>query len=163
MSRAVIERELVAPLAKELKMPGLLRGYEQLAGQARELFERPPLHLAPPEQAQPKGGGPARQAGHHHDRGAELVGQAKEAFGRGLAPKPAKSASEIVGVTAHRCGSASDEVRPPRRLTRRRCSSCSSTSLTTHPLSSSAVQGLRKGSSAARPRAMRPSRPRCRR
>lgn len=36
MSRAAIKRELVAPIAKELKMPGLLRGYEQLARQARE-------------------------------------------------------------------------------------------------------------------------------
>ena len=36
MSRAAIKRELVGPVAKELKMPGLLRGYEQLARQARE-------------------------------------------------------------------------------------------------------------------------------
>ena len=36
MSRAAVKRELVADVARVLKMPGLLRGYEQLARQARE-------------------------------------------------------------------------------------------------------------------------------
>lgn len=36
MSRATVKRELVVQVARDLKMPGLLRAYEQLARQARE-------------------------------------------------------------------------------------------------------------------------------
>lgn len=36
MSRAGVKRELIVPVARGLKMPGLLRTYEQLARQARE-------------------------------------------------------------------------------------------------------------------------------
>jgi DNA replication protein DnaC len=36
MSRAAVKRELVTQAARGLKMPGLLRAYEQLARQARE-------------------------------------------------------------------------------------------------------------------------------
>lgn len=36
MSRAAVKRELVTHAARGLKMPGLLRAYEQLARQARE-------------------------------------------------------------------------------------------------------------------------------
>jgi DNA replication protein DnaC len=36
MSRAAVKRELVVQVARDLKMPGLVRAYEQLARQARE-------------------------------------------------------------------------------------------------------------------------------
>jgi DNA replication protein DnaC len=36
MSRAALKRDLVVQVARELKMPGLVRAYEQLARQARE-------------------------------------------------------------------------------------------------------------------------------
>jgi len=36
VSRAVVKRELVVQVARDLKMPGLVRAYEQLARQARE-------------------------------------------------------------------------------------------------------------------------------
>ncbi len=36
MSRAAVKREMVTQVARSLKMPGLLRNYEQLARQARE-------------------------------------------------------------------------------------------------------------------------------